>query len=127
VREVSDPLTSLVKTIDKQLEEAAGLSPAPRKRGIYIIFCNDDPNQTKQLQAWIADEKLKHVVICKESAVGPDRYRVAKDADVTAVVYSGNRVKANIALRDCELDEDSAAEITKALSQVLPKKAEAAR
>ena len=129
MREVSDPLTSLVKNIDKQLEEAAAVSPTPRKRGIYVIFCNDDPDQTKQLKAWIADEKLKHVVICKEEAAGPERYRVAGEADLTAVVYAGNRVKANIPLRciEGELNENSAAEITKALSQVLPKKPEAPR
>ena len=122
VREVSDPLTSLVKHIDQQLEEAAALSPTQRKRGIYVIFCNDDPSQTKQLQGWIAGAQLKHVVVCKDSAAGPERYRVAKEADLTAVVYSGNRVKANIPLRKGQLNECSAAEITESLSQVLPKR-----
>jgi hypothetical protein len=122
VREVSDPLTGLVKKIDKQLEEAAAVSPAPRKRGIYIIFCNDDPNQTRQLSSWIAQEQLRHVVICKERAAGPDRYRVAREADVTAVVYERGRVKANIALKKGELDDDKATtEITEALSRVLPR------
>ena len=122
MREVSDPLTSLVKQIDKQLAEAPPLPPNARQLGIYIIFCNDDPGQTRQLQGWIAGAQLKHVVICKDGSAGPERYRVAKEADLTAVIYSGNRVKANIPLRKGELNECSAREITEALSQVLPKK-----
>jgi len=116
-------LTSLVKNIDKQLEEAALHSPTARPRGVYIIFCNDDPSQTKQLKDWIVAEKLKHVVVCKESAAGPDRYRVAREADVTAVVYDQGRVKANVACKPGELTDDRAfTEVTEALSRVLPSK-----
>lgn len=116
-------MTGLVKAIDKQLEEASGRSPAPRKHGIYVIFCNDDPEQTRQLKAWIAAENLKHVVICKESAAGPERYRVAREADLNAVVYDKGRVRANIALKKGDLDDDKATtEIIEALSRVLPTK-----
>jgi hypothetical protein len=115
-------LTSLVKNIDRQLEEAASRSPVARPRGVYIIFCNDNPDQAKQLKDWIAAEKLKHVVVCKESGAGPDQYRVAREADVTAVVYERGRVKSNVALRKGGLNDDSApTQIIEALSRVLPK------
>ncbi len=114
-------MTSLVKTIDKQLEEAP-LSPNQRKSGIYIIFCNDDPTQTQRLKAWIADEQLKHVVVCKDSAAGPSAYKVNKEADLTAIMYFRGGVKTNIALREGELDECRSAEITKAVGELLPKK-----
>jgi hypothetical protein len=122
VREVSDPLTSLVKRMDEQLAEARPVPSNQRQRGVYIIFCNDDPTQTERLKGWIAGMQLKHVVVCKEGTAGPDRYRVNRDADVTAVIYERNRVRTNIALRKGELDADAAGTIECALSEVLPKK-----
>jgi hypothetical protein len=100
-------LTSLVKNIDKQLEG---------RQGIYVIFCNDDPSQTKQLQGWIAGAQLKHVVICKMGAGGPKAYQVSGEADLTVVRYGGNQVSANIALRKGELNEGKAKEILKVLT-----------
>jgi hypothetical protein len=56
----------------------------------------------------------------------PKDYEVAKEADVTVVIYNVSRrgqqkVMANFALRLGELDEAKADAIVKALSDVLPK------
>jgi hypothetical protein len=52
-REVSDPLTSLVKQIDKQLEDRAAGRRGRDRHGVFVIFCNDDagmPNSSLTAQ-----------------------------------------------------------------------------
>jgi hypothetical protein len=120
-REVNDPLTGLVKKLDKQLEDA-GRRHGPNKLGIFVIFCTDVPGFGRRLPDLIAKEKLNHVVLSTHNAAGPPKYRVAKEADLTVVVYQNrNNVKSNFALRKGELSESKCKEILAAVSQVLPK------
>lgn len=122
VRETSDSLTSLVKKIDQRLEAAAGKSP--RAAGAYVIFVNNADGLDKQLRAMAERETLKCVSLC--IGAPPDDYAVAKEADMTEVIYSlgrrpGQKVTANFALRRGELDGAKADAIVKALSDVVPK------
>ncbi len=122
-REVSGPLTSLVKTIDKQLAEVSARHKRADKFGVFVVFCNDDAGMNQQLKDLSAKEKLKHVVLCTTRSSGPPRYQVAKEADLTVVVYANSEdVTANFPLKRGELNEDRSRAIIKALTQVLPKK-----
>jgi hypothetical protein len=121
-REISDPLTSLVKAIDRQLGE----SPARRdgrKLGVFVVFCSDDPGLHKQLQDLIAREGIKNVVLSLSTnkAQGPPRYRVARDAELTVVVYNGTgRVVTNMVLDTEDVTADRARDVVTALKKVLP-------
>ena len=121
-REVSDPLTSLVKTIDRQLDEASARQPGSGTKGVFVIFCNDDAAMQQKLQALIGKEKLKQVVLCFGTSEGPAKYEVAEEAGLTVAIYENRVVKANFALRKGELNKDRTKEIIKALTQVLPRK-----
>jgi hypothetical protein len=114
-------LTGLVKKIDRRLE-AAG--KAPRHRGAYVIFDSKADGLDKRLRGIAEKEALKRVTL----GIGapPADYQVAKEAEVTVVIYNPNRrtkqkVTANFALRTGDLDEAKADAIVKALSEVLPK------
>jgi hypothetical protein len=122
-RDVSGPLTSLVKTIDKQLGESSARHKGPNKLGVFVVFCSDDPNLKQQLQNLIAKEGLKHIVLSlsKNNAQGPPRYRVAREADVTVAVYQNRRqVVANFVLDSEDLTADKIKEIMASLRKVLP-------
>jgi hypothetical protein len=122
-REVSGPLTSLVKTIDKQLGESSARHKGPNKLGVFVVFCSDDPNLKQQLQNLIAKEGLKHIVLSlsKNNAQGPPRYRVAREADVTVAVYQNRRqVVANFVLDSEDLTADKIKDIMTSLRKVLP-------
>jgi len=122
-REVSDPLTGLVKSIDKQLDEASAQRSGTTKLGVFVVFCSDDPSLKRQLQALIAKEKLKHVVFCIDKSEGPAGYQVAKEADTTVVIFKNSeRVAVNWALKKGELIKDRTNEITNALTVILRKK-----
>lgn len=124
VREVSDPLTSLVKKIDQRVNEAAASrAKAAPELGTYIIFCKDAEGLDDQLRRLAEYESLTRVSF----GIGapPVDYNLASEADVTVVIYQvgrrGDPVKANFALRINELDEKRSAAIVEALSKVLPK------
>jgi hypothetical protein len=121
-REVSDPLTSLVKKIDRQLGESSARHKGGRL-GVFVIFCSDDPKLRGQLEKLIAREGLKHIVfsISAQKSQGPPRYRVARDAELTVAVYNKDaRVAANFALASVDLTAAQANDILKSLRKSLP-------
>jgi hypothetical protein len=121
VRDTSDPLTSLVKKIDKRMQAAVGKTP--RTLGAYVLFMNNPSGLDQRLRRLAETEAIKWVAL--GIAVTPADYAVAKEADVTVVVYSPGRrwqqhVTANFALRKGELNDAKAADIVKAITAVLP-------
>ena len=105
---MSDPLTSLVKKIDDTIDAASNKYPGGRKLGAFVIM-PDAPSLADQLRGIATKESLWHVNLCIGSA--PPRYEVNPAADVTVVIYTPgrpgqNRVTANFALRDCQMDDD---------------------
>ena len=122
-REVSDPLTSLVKRIDHRLNGPNARRRGADKLGVFVVFCNDDAGLQRQLEALAEKERLKHVVLCAHKSGGPPRYRVAREADVTVVIYEDSeRVAANFPLKKGGLNEDKTAEVLRALTRALPRK-----
>ena len=128
---MSDPLTGLVKKIDQRLDAAAG--KARRTLGAFVIFSSNadglpalspmGERRDKQIREMSDKNGLKRV--CLGIGAPPEDYEVAKEADVTVVIYSPGRrrnsVQANFALRNGELDETKGDAIVAALSKVLPK------
>src|SRR5436190_20243096 len=97
-REVSDPLTSLVK----QLDAVTGKNQAANM-GSFVVFCSDNENLEKQLKQLGAKEKFKHIILSLDNPAGPAGYHVAKEADVTVVLYCEHKVIANYAFKKREL------------------------
>jgi hypothetical protein len=118
---MSDPLASLVKKIDQQVNAAAGKHK--QKLGTFVII-GDAPGQADQLRSLAKRESLQRVTLCIGNP--PPRYEVNRAADLTIVIYTvgrprQNQVVANFALRERELDQAKTDAILAALAQVLPK------
>jgi hypothetical protein len=113
-REISAPLTSLVKKIDA--ETAKNKS---KRMGSFVVFLSDDEKLPDQIKTLAEKEGLKNIVLTVDNPAGPGGYKVAKDADVTVVLYNHRNVKANHAYRKGELNDNAVqqvvAEIPKAL------------
>jgi hypothetical protein len=123
-REVSDPLISLVKTIDRQLEGAPNFRGSNEKPGVHVVFCSDDPGLKQQLDRLIAREGIRNVVLSigKDRSNGPRRYKVAREAELTVMIFKDqDNVIANHVLDSLDLTAEKGAEIVKTLKQVLPK------
>ena len=116
-REISDPLTSLVKKLD-----AAAAKHSACSLGSFVVFCSDSESLEGKLKELAEKEKLERVVLTIDNPSGPTSYKIAKDADVTVVLYTSHKVKANHAFKKGELKEADADAIVADLAKILPDK-----
>src|SRR5579862_1570501 len=116
-REISDPLTSLVKKLDEVTGKNTGC-----KMGSFVVFCSDDEKLEKDLKALGEKEKLKSLVLTIDSPAGPPDYKIAKGADVTVVLYVGHMVKANYTFKKGEMTAKDVDRIMADLPKILPEK-----
>ena len=116
-REVSDNLTSLVKRMD-----AATAKNKECKMGSFVVFCSDDEGLEAKLKELAKKEDLKKVVLTIDNPQGPQRYKIAKEADVTVVLYEKQKVKSNYAFKKGALQEKQIEQIVGDLSKILPDK-----
>ena len=117
-REISDSLTGLVKKIDK-----ATADNAKSRMGSFVVFCSDDEKLEDGLKDLAKKEELKKCVLTLvDQKAGPSGYKIHKDADVTVVLYSGRKTKAEYAFKKGEMKDKDVEAILKDLSKILPKK-----
>ena len=114
-REVSDPLTSLVKKIDEATAKNSSANMAS-----FVVFLNDDEKLQKQLKELAKTENIKHTTLTVDNPAGPSGYDIAKDADVTVVLYTKKVVKANYAFKKGELKAGDVDKIVADVSKILP-------
>jgi hypothetical protein len=116
-REVSGPLTSLVKKIDE-----ATVANKSARMGSFVVFLSDDENLPKQLKDMAKTAGLKACVLAKDNPAGPEGYNVAKDASVTVVLYNKRTVLANHTFRKGELTEAAVERVVADLPKLVPAK-----
>jgi hypothetical protein len=117
-RSMSDGLGKLALGVDKALD----VHKTSDLRG-WITFLHDD-------QASIDDKIVKwakhHAVSTMPIAVfedvgGPPSYKLAKDADVTVMLFTKQKVVYNFAFRSGELTDARVAEVLKAIPELVKK------
>lgn len=91
-RTTSDNLTSLVKKLDKT------------KVNSFVVFLSDDEELEGKLKALAEKEGIKKTILSIDNVAGPKAYNVAKDAEVTVVLYNNRKVEANHAFKKGELN-----------------------
>jgi hypothetical protein len=116
-REVSPSLTTLIKKIDA---ETAKNSKAAM--GSFVVFLSNDEKLAGQLKDLAGKEKIKTTVLSIDNPAGPGRYNIAKDADVTVVLYNEHTVMANHAFRKGQLSEKAVTQVVADVSKILPRK-----
>jgi hypothetical protein len=122
-REVSGPLTSLVKKID-----AETVKNKDAKMGSFVVFLNDDEGLEKKLKDLSDKEKLEKIALAIDNPSGPKGYDIAKEADITVVLYQGSppyskgAVKATYAFKKGEMKDKDIDKIVADLTKILPEK-----
>jgi hypothetical protein len=112
-RQPSGALTSLVK----QLDAATG----EKKIKSFVVFLNDDEKLADQLKDLAKSEGIKGTVFAIDNPAGPKDYNIAKDADVTVLLYSKHKVVVNHAFRKGEFNEAAAAKVAGELDKITKK------
>jgi hypothetical protein len=105
-------LTSLVKKLDA--EGAHGLKS-------FVVYLSDDEKLPDQLKAYAAKIGLKNTILAVDNVPGPAAWTIAKEADVTVVLYTKRIVEANHAFADGKLDAKGVANVLADLPKILTK------
>ncbi len=118
-RETSPELTTLIKKIDAATAKNAGA-----EMGSFVVFCSteDEKDLQKKLETLAKDAGISKCVLSIDNPAGPKGYKVAKEADVTVVLYVDRTVKANFAFKKGELKDKDIEAIVAAIPTILPKK-----
>jgi len=116
-RETSPNLSKLVKKIDTLTAENKAA-----KMGSFVVFCSEDSKLEDSLKAMAKDQNLTNTVLSIDNPAGPESYEIAKDADVTVVLYNKHKVKANYAFKKGEMKETDVEKIVADISKIVPAK-----
>ena len=115
-RQVSAPLTKLIKKIDTCTEKHNDA-----KMGSFVVFLSDEEKLAEQLKDVAKKEGIERTMLSIDNSAGPKGYNVVKDADVTVVLYTNHTVKANYAFKKGELKDKDIDRVVADISKILPK------
>ena len=117
-RDLSDPLASLAKKIDAATEKNSD-----SKMGSFIVFLNDDEGIDQKLKDLADKEHLSKISLATLSnTAGPEAYKIAKDAEVTVILYGKNKCAANYAFKKGEMTDADVEKIVADVAKILPEK-----
>jgi hypothetical protein len=116
-RDVNDSLLRLINKID-----AATARNKASSMGSFVVFLNDKDGLEEKLKEIAKKNGVKHLVLSIDAPEGPEDYKVAKEADVTVVLYTDYVIKANHAFRKGQLQDRDIDKILADLPKILPAK-----
>jgi hypothetical protein len=115
-REVTDDLTSLVKKLDDKV----AASKAKRMAGFVVFLTNNPDTLEGKLQSVARDQKIAAVPLTLiEGLGGPPAYKVAKDAEVTVMMWVGGEVKVNHVFKKGALDKAAVEKVVADTGKIL--------
>jgi hypothetical protein len=116
-REASEPLTALIKKLDAATAKNGGAG-----MGSFVVFLSDEEALEKQLKELAKKQDLKETVLSIDDRAGPPEYKIAKDADVTVLLYVERTVKANHTFKKGQMKDRDVERVVADLEKILPKK-----
>ena len=81
-RDLTPELAQLAQKLDD-----ATVRNADHKMGSFLVLLTDDIKQEGKLRELADDHRLKKLVLAVDAAAGPDGYDLARDAEVTVLLY----------------------------------------
>lgn len=113
-REPNEQLVSLIKKLD-----AETVKNADKKMGSFAVFCNDSEALQGKLADLAKSAKLEKFTLAIDNPTGPAPYKIAKDADVTVVLYNKSKVVANYTFKKGELKAGDVEKIVSDVSKIV--------
>ena len=116
-REMKKPLTRLVNTLD-----AEAVKHKSARLKVIVVLLSDDDALENNLKEYGEKQGLKHVNLAIMDPPGPKNYKLAKEADVTVLLYKRQKVQANHAFKKGELNEDGRDKIVADVPKIASKR-----
>jgi len=116
VRKMDENTTKLVKELD-----AIVAKNKDKKMAAFVTVLSDNPDaQEAALKKIAEDNKIANSPLTVfENNVGPAKYNIAKEADVTVMMWVDSNVKVNHALAAGKLNAEEIAKIVKDTEKIL--------
>jgi hypothetical protein len=115
-REMSPGLAKLIKSIDTATAKNKGMASC------VVFLSNDVEKLTKSAKAMAEKEGIKSTILAIDTPAGPEDYKIARDADVTVLLYTDYMVAANYAFKKGELNDQGVTQVVTSLPKILAKK-----
>ncbi len=110
--------TPAVAKLIKQLDDAT-VKNDKASMGSYAVFCSDKDGLDKALVKMAAEQKLSKMILSIDNPAGPKDYKIAKDAEVTVLLYTEFTVKANHAFRKGELNDAAISKVVADVAKIV--------
>ena len=120
-RKTTDDLASLVKQLDRMVDNAGEKGDATKHA--FLVYLTDDPDAAeKELEEFTEKHKIKNIPLTIfDGVTGPPNYHIAKDAEVTVMMWKGQEVKVNQAFASGKLDKKAVRKLLKDAKEHLTK------
>ena len=120
-RSITDDLTSLVKQIDEQVAKNAD-----KKMASFVILLSNDADADEAKlnklaeQAGIKVGKVANVPLTIfDGIAGPANYKIAEEAEVTVMLWKGQKAVVNHAFAKGKLDKEGVKKVVESTSEIL--------
>ena len=115
-RKLDDNVAKLVK----ELDSVVGNNRDSRMAAFVVLLTDDQDAGQTTLKKAADTHGIKHTPLTVfENSVGPGKYRIAKEADVTVLMWVESDVKVNHAFSASDLNSDAIAKIVGDTSKIL--------
>jgi hypothetical protein len=115
-REITDNLASLVKQID----EVVANNEEKKMAAFLVVLAEDADTVAPKLEALAEKHGIKNIPLTIfDGEAGPGEYKIAKDADLTVLMWLQRDVKVNHALKKGELDAEKTKKIVEDTATIL--------
>jgi hypothetical protein len=113
-RTVTPELKTLIAKLD-----ACNEANKSTEMGTCVIFCSADKKLEQQLANLAKEAKLKNTILSIEAPEGPEKYNIAKEADVTVLVYKERVVSKNLTYKKGEFKAGEVAKVVTELETIV--------
>ncbi|MCR9202840.1 MAG: hypothetical protein NXI04_29700 [Planctomycetaceae bacterium] len=115
-RKMDENVTKLVKELDAVVGKNRD-----SKMAAFVVVLSDDPDaQEAQLKAAATKHGIKNTPLTVfDNSAGPKRYKIAKEADITVMMWVDSEVKVNHAMKATELNGSAITKIVGDTKQIL--------
>lgn len=99
-RRTSEPLTGLVKKIDDKIAANTSLKG-------FVVLMSDDAKAADELRKLARDAKIQHVPLTlHQDPAGLPQHDISQGADVTVIMWKGQKVVASRGYKGTLSDKD---------------------
>jgi len=116
-REATPEVSALLKKLDE-----ATVKNGSKSMGSYAVFCSDKEGLEAKLKEVAEKQGLKKLILSIDNPAGPKAYNIAKDADVTVLLYNEFTVRANHTFKKGELSATAVDKVVGDVAKIIPAK-----